>query len=35
MRLKREPAEPRATAIYLYGTYLKQNGEWEPYLRGW
>lgn len=35
MRLKREPAEPRATAIYLYGTYLKQNEEWEPYLRGW
>jgi 5-methylcytosine-specific restriction endonuclease McrA len=35
MRLKRKPAEPRATAIYLYGTYLKQNEEWEPYLRGW
>jgi len=35
MHLKREPAEPRATAIYLYGTYLKQNKEWEPYLRGW
>jgi len=35
MHLKRKPVEPRATALYLYGTYLTQNEEWEPFLRGW
>jgi 5-methylcytosine-specific restriction endonuclease McrA len=35
MRLLREPTEPRATAIYLYGGYIKDNSEWEQFLTGW
>ncbi len=35
MKLRRLPAEPRATALYLYGHYLKQNEEWARYLEGW
>ena len=35
MSLLRRPSEPRATAIYLYGTHLTENQEWLPYLEGW
>jgi 5-methylcytosine-specific restriction endonuclease McrA len=35
MRLLRKPMEPRATASYLYGGYIKNNSEWEQFLRGW
>ncbi len=35
MTLKRKPAEPTATASYLFGKHLKENAEWEEYIRGW
>jgi 5-methylcytosine-specific restriction endonuclease McrA len=35
MSLRSRPAEPSATALYLYGAYLEQNQEWTPYLEGW
>jgi len=35
MKLVASPVEPPATALYLYGRYLKQNGEWAEYLEGW
>jgi 5-methylcytosine-specific restriction endonuclease McrA len=35
MRLVHMPAEPPATANYLYAQYLEGNQEWERYLTGW
>jgi 5-methylcytosine-specific restriction endonuclease McrA len=35
MTLFSRPAEPAATALYLYGQYLQSNQEWTPYLQGW
>jgi len=35
MDLHSLPAEPAATALYLYGPYLKSNDEWTEYLEGW
>ncbi len=35
MTLYKLPTEPPATAIYLYGRYLKNNEEWAEYLSGW
>ena len=35
MQLLRQPFEPRPTGLYLFQTYLDQNGEWEKFLRGW
>jgi 5-methylcytosine-specific restriction endonuclease McrA len=35
MRLYSAPTEPPATAIYLYGRYLRQNQDWAKYLEGW
>ncbi|MBM4429960.1 MAG: HNH endonuclease [Chloroflexi bacterium] len=35
MQLLRQPFEPRPTGLYLFHTYLDQNGEWEKFLRGW
>jgi 5-methylcytosine-specific restriction endonuclease McrA len=35
MTLRSRPAEPPATAIYLYSQYLQGNQEWTPYLEGW
>lgn len=35
MRLRSQPAEPPATAMYLYGRFLGQNQEWVPFLEGW
>jgi 5-methylcytosine-specific restriction endonuclease McrA len=35
MVLRSMPREPPATAMYLYGRYLKQNEEWAKYLEGW
>jgi len=29
------PKEPSASAIYLYGRHLDENGEWEPFIIGW
>jgi 5-methylcytosine-specific restriction endonuclease McrA len=35
MSLLRPPAEPRATALYLYGTLLDDNQDWQPFLANW
>lgn len=35
MTLYKQPAEPPATAMYLYGRYLRNNQEWAKYLDGW
>jgi len=35
MPLLHSPKEPPASARYLYGSHLKENGEWEPYIEGW
>ena len=35
MNLLHVPKEPPASAIYLYGRHLDENGEWEPYITGW
>ncbi len=35
MALKHKPAEPAATAAYLFGRHLKENTEWEKYIAGW
>ena len=35
MYLLHEPKEPTASADYLYGRHLDENGEWEPYISGW
>ncbi len=35
MRLKRPPMEPPRSAMYLFGHYLTEYGEWRSYLEGW
>lgn len=35
MHLLRQPKEPPATAIYIYGRLLNDYAEWEPFLNGW
>lgn len=35
MHLLQVPKEPSASAVYLYGRHLDENGEWEPYISGW
>ena len=35
MHLKHTPKEPPLNARYLYGHYLHENNEWEPFLEGW
>jgi 5-methylcytosine-specific restriction endonuclease McrA len=35
MSLLRLPTEPRATALYLYGTHLDDNQDWQPFLANW
>ncbi|MBN1955983.1 MAG: HNH endonuclease [Anaerolineae bacterium] len=35
MTLLRWPSQPRATARYLFGSYLQQNEEWAKYIDGW
>ena len=35
MDLQSIPAEPPASALYLYGQYLKRNQVWAEYLDGW
>jgi len=35
MHLRQEAKEPSASAAYLYGRHLNDNGEWEPYINGW
>jgi 5-methylcytosine-specific restriction endonuclease McrA len=35
MHLKHKPAEPAATANYLFSRHLKDNVEWEKFIKGW
>jgi len=35
MTLRAPPAEPPATAVYLYGRYLSASEDWAKYLEGW
>ncbi|MBN2148930.1 MAG: HNH endonuclease [Anaerolineales bacterium] len=35
MRLLRQPAEPPASAAYIFGRHLKDNLEWVPFVDGW
>ena len=35
MSLRRAPQEPSASALYLYGSHLPENEEWEQFLEGW
>ena len=35
MKLRQIPKEPPASAAYLYGRHVLENGEWEPYIAGW
>ena len=35
MNLLHVPKEPPASAVYLYGRHLDDNGEWGPYITGW
>jgi 5-methylcytosine-specific restriction endonuclease McrA len=35
MHLRRHPAEPAATAAYLFGRHLADNADWAKYIDGW
>jgi 5-methylcytosine-specific restriction endonuclease McrA len=35
MSLMRIPKEPPASAGYVFGKHLAENGEWGPYITGW
>lgn len=35
MHLMRAPAEPPASAQYIFGRHLNENAEWEPFINGW
>ena len=35
MKPLRQPREPRATALYLFGRYLQRNQEWNSFIKGW
>ena len=35
MKLLHAPKEPPASALYMYGSHLKENGEWEQFIVGW
>lgn len=35
MTLLKEPKEPPASALYLFGPHLAENAEWEMYIAGW
>jgi 5-methylcytosine-specific restriction endonuclease McrA len=35
MHLLHIPKEPSASAVYLYGHHLSENGEWEQFITGW
>jgi 5-methylcytosine-specific restriction endonuclease McrA len=35
MRLLRPPAEPPASAAYLFARHVKDNQEWTPFIEGW
>lgn len=35
MKLLRQPAEPPASASYIFGRHLKENLDWVPFVDGW
>ncbi|MFH1907772.1 MAG: HNH endonuclease [Chloroflexota bacterium] len=35
MSLLHRPIEPSASAFYIFGRHLNENGEWEPFITGW
>ena len=35
MHLRHNPAEPAATAAYLFGRHLADNADWAKYIDGW
>jgi 5-methylcytosine-specific restriction endonuclease McrA len=35
MKLRIEPKAPPSSAYYIYNNYLKENEDWEPFLKGW
>lgn len=35
MRLLRVPAEPPASATYIFGRHLYENQDWLPFVQGW
>jgi 5-methylcytosine-specific restriction endonuclease McrA len=35
MKLISEPKSPPSSAYYIYRTFLKDNEDWEPFLKGW
>ena len=35
MHLKRKPAEPSATPDYIFSRHIKENMEWEKFIKGW
>jgi 5-methylcytosine-specific restriction endonuclease McrA len=35
MKMLSEPREPRPTALYHFGRYLRQHQNWRTYLEGW
>ncbi len=35
MRLLKQPEEPPASALYIFGRHLKENKEWETFIIGW
>jgi len=35
MRLMRQPKEPAASPMYIFGSHLPENAEWEQFLSGW
>jgi 5-methylcytosine-specific restriction endonuclease McrA len=35
MHLLHKPAEPPASAVYIFGRHLHENEEWLPFVQGW
>ncbi|MFN2118667.1 MAG: HNH endonuclease [Candidatus Promineifilaceae bacterium] len=35
MQLRRQPFEPKATAVNIFGRHLPQNQEWLQFIEGW
>lgn len=35
MHLRRQPFEPKPTAVYRFGTHVKKYREWKQFIEGW
>ncbi len=35
MKLRKQPAQPRASATYRFGTYMVENEDWRQFIEGW